>query len=62
MSALRTLGTVRSVSAPFDAGRWVEVKVRLDNGKTQTFLCPAEDAAEWPVGQVCAVTIEPLLN
>jgi hypothetical protein len=62
VSVIRLIGTVRSVSAPFDAGRWVEVKVRMDNGTTRSFPCPAEDAGDYPVGQAVAITVETLLN
>ena len=63
MTVLRTFGTVREISPPFDAGKRVEVKITLDTPQgTVTFLWSADYADAWVVGQPCVVTIEPLLN
>jgi hypothetical protein len=62
MTMRRAIGQVVGVTPPFDAGKWVEITARMDDGGTETFLWPAQDAADMRIGQAIALTIEALLN
>ena len=44
---------LKSVSKPFDAGKWVELMFKLEAGDGEfRKRVPAEDAAEFQIGKV----------
>lgn len=57
----RAYAIVKSISAPFNAGRHVEVKWKLEDGSGEiTRRVPADDAAQYHLNQVCALSMMPV--
>ena len=60
-SPFRAYAIVKSISAPFDAGKHVEVKWKLEDGSGEIFRrIPADDASQYHVNQVCALSMMPV--
>ena len=57
----RTFAILREISEPFNAGRWVELAFKLEDGNGEiTLRIPAHEAEGWYTGRVLAVSMMPI--